>query len=970
VQWAFASKWTLVRYGRSPSRWPLSRELVPIIRAAAWASPSEAQQFVASADADVGELLQVLELLQHKTLATDAERHALRRTVFHALALKRPDEALFRPFARAIKAVPPDVRAVLVDVLPRISTVADHADVLELMRHPDADVRGAAARVLVATANKGAIAALVPLVQERGFIGLREALDVVVRTTGAQALPLLEKLLQRPDVPDRLLAIRWLGDAQSMARSTGAALRLLQPLLKDSSEPIVAAAAASIGQLLAEADYHAQLIPFVDGKNLRLASVVLEGLKRFPNERSASVLERKLASGPQVLRMAALACVEGAAAAAAASPTPVDIDALIGVVVTALGHPHVAVRNRAGEVMSQLSRSERVELGRTVVWLLRSGDVNTRRMAAEVLRSVKDPHGELWPKLVSSLRDDDWWVRDRVMDALVDLAGKGLSRYMVAWLQDRSDVVRRFALNVLFRLKDPDTIAAIVHCARNDPDWWAREKAIEVIAEFRDPRAVPILVELMAQTPELQLACITALQQLAPQQASEFLLPLATSSDADVRLLVLGFIEKQNDPNDFGLVEGLTTDPDPAVQRLAQALLVRWRVTQSGSLADPTVPAPTAAAADVDGDDRPLDAFLEQLMAAGGDLILSPERHVMLKSGGQVERVSRTPLSAARVSAMLAPLVTAQAAVRIEAKKDADFSVVTKGSGHRFRVNMFRQRGGLGAVFRAIRSSIPMLEELGLPPAVLSLTSMRTGLVLVGGATASGKSTTLAAFIDHINRHEGRHVISLEDPVEIVHQHKKSLVQQRELGAHTRSFARALRSALREDPDVIVIGEMRDKETIELALTAAETGHLVVGTLHTVSADACIERIVNVFPRAHQDQVRSSLADSLRAVLCQSLLRRRAGQSGPSLLASELLLNNDAVANLIRKNKTVQIPSIVATSRESGMQALDQDLLRLAKTGLVDDIDLLARARNKPAFEAALVELRHPVRPTPEPRRP
>jgi twitching motility protein PilT len=909
-------------------------------------------------------------VLQHKTLAADAERHALRRTVFHALVLKRPDEALFRPFVRALKTAAPDVRQVLVDVLPRMNAVADQLELVELMRLPDADVRAAAARVLVAAGSKNAVAALVPLVQERGFVGLREGLEVILRTTGAQALPLLEKLLQRTEVPDRLLAIRWLGDAQHMARSTGAALRLLQPLLRDPAEIIVAAAATSIGQLLGEADYHAQLVPLIDGKNLRLASVVLEGLKRFPNDRTASVLERKLASGPQVLRLAALACVEGAAAAAVASPTPIDIDPLIGVIVSALGHPHVAVRNRAAEVMALLSRSERVELGRTIVWLLRSGDVNTRRMAAEVLRSVKDPHGELWPKLVSSLRDDDWWVRDRVMDALVDLAGKGLSRYMVAWLQDRSDVVRRFALNVLFRLKDPDTIAAIVHCARSDPDWWAREKAIEVIAEFRDPRAVPILVELMAQTPELQIACISALQQLAPQQAAEFLLPLVTSPDADVRLLVLGFVEKQNDPAHFGLVESLAGDPDPAVQRLANGLLVRWRVTQTGVVDDPAVPAPTSTDGDVDGDERPLDFFLARLTEVGGDLILSPERHVVMKHDGQVERVSRTPLSAARVSAMLAPLVTAQAAARIEQKKDADFSVVLKASGHRFRVNMFRQRGGLGAVFRAIRARIPVLEELGLPPAVLPLTSMRTGLVLVGGATASGKSTTLAAFIDHINRHEGRHIISLEDPVEILHQHHKSLVQQRELGAHTRSFARALRAALREDPDVIVIGEMRDKETIELALTAAETGHLVVGTLHTVSADACVERIVNVFPRSQQDQVRSSLADSLRAVLCQALLPRKAGQAGPGLLACELLLNNDAVANLIRKNKAVQIPSIIATSREAGMQALDQDLLRLARANLVDDVDVLARARNKPSVEAALAELRQPAKPTPEPRRP
>jgi twitching motility protein PilT len=947
----------------------LPNVVVTAVRNAAWSSVAEAQQFVASVDPDANDVVQILELLQHRALTADAERHALRRMVFHAFVLKKPDEALFRPCVKALRTAPPDVRAVLAEVIPRVNVVADQMELVDVMRHADADVRAAAGRALIAAGSKNSVAALVTMVQERGFPGLREALEVVLRTTGPQALPLLEKLLQRPETADRLLAIRWLGDAQHMARATGAALRLLMPLLRESNETIVVAAVNAIGQIVNEADYHATLGPFIDGKNLRLAAAVLEGMKRFPTERTADVLERKLASGPQVLRLAALACVEGAAALASTSPTPLDIDPLLGVVVSALGHQHVAVRNRAGEVMAAVSRSERVELGRTIVWLLRSGDVNTRRMAAEVLRSVKDPHGELWPKLLGSLRDDDWWVRDRVMDALVDLAGKGLSRYMVAWLQDQSDVVRRFALNVLLRLKDPDTIAAVVHCARYDPDWWAREKAIEVIAEFNDPRAVPTLVDLMTQTPELQIACVVALQKLAPQQAAEFVLPLATSPLPDVRLLVLGFIESHNDPNHYAVVERLQADADPSVRRLANALLVRWRVTQKEAFVDASVPGP-APSSSIDGDTRPLEWFLLRLTEAGGDLIVSPERHVFMKHDGQVQPVSSTPLSADRVAAMLAPFVTAQAAARLDQRKDADFSIELKGSGKRFRVNMFRQRGGLGAVFRAISSTIPVLEELGLPPAVLSLTSLRTGLVLVGGATASGKSTTLAAFIDRINRTEPRHVISLEDPIEILHTHNKALVQQRELGAHTRSFSRALRSALREDPDVIVIGEMRDRETIELALTAAETGHLVVGTLHTPSADACIDRIVNAVPRAQQDQVRASLSDSLRAVLCQTLLRRRPGTAGPRLLASELLLNNDAVANLIRKNKTMQIPSTIATSRELGMQALDHDLIRLARTGLVDEDDVLARARNKTLVEGAIAELRQPARPTPEPRRP
>ena len=420
--------------------------------------------------------------------------------------------------------------------------------------------------------------------------------------------------------------------------------------------------------------------------------------------------------------------------------------------------------------MTALSSAEGVEVGRTIVWLLRSGDVTTRRMAAEVLRTIKDPHGELWPKLISSLRDDDWWVREAVMDALLELAGTGLSRYMVAWLKDGSDVVRRFALGVLARLKDPETIAAVVHCARTDPYWWARERAVEVIAEFKDPRAIPIIVEFMGSAPELQMTCIEALRTIDPEAAKPHLLPLLSSTEPEVRLLVLRSIEERNDPAHQSLVEPLQNDADPAVSRLAHALVVRWRVVKEQSLKEAgAVPPPISADHAVD-DSRTLDELLVRLFDDGGDdLIIAPDRPVFMKRHGEVVPVTTHPLSADRVSSLLMPLVTAQMALRLDQKKDVDFSMAVKATGQRLRANFFRQRGGLSGVFRAIRAQIPRLDSLGLPAVVRDLINLRTGLVLVGGATSSGKSTTLAACIDAISQSQPRHVISIEDPIERVH---------------------------------------------------------------------------------------------------------------------------------------------------------------------------------------------------------
>ena len=935
----------------------MNRDAQQVFKLGGWRSPSEAQQWAATVDVDSADLIAMLDVVGARVVPTEAERQALRRAVFHALVLRLPSEQLFRPFVRALKLSSLEGRVLLAEVLPTVNNVADHLELVELLRIPDADVRAAAAQVLIDIGSKSAVAALSTMVLERGFVGLREGLEVVLRTMGPQAIPVLDRLLQRPETPERLLAIHWLGDAQHMAGAAGAALRVLQPLLKDPQEAVAVATATAIGHIVSELDYHAILVPLVDGKNLKVASAIIEGLKRFPTARTAELLERKLASGPTILRLACLSAVENAVTLP--QNLGADLDPMLGVVVAALAHGQIAVRNKAGEVMSALSKSEHVEIGRTIVWLLRSGDVTTRRMAAEVLKTISDPHGELWPKLISSLRDDDWWVREAVMEALLELAGTGLSRYMVAWLTDGSDVVRRFALSVMLRLKDPDTIAAVVHCARVDPDWWAREKAVEVIAGFKDRRAIPILVDLMQSTPELQMACIAGLRAIEPEATKPHLLPLLTSPDADVRLLVLHYIEELNDPAHRPLVESRLTDPEPAVQSLARALMVRWRVVSEQSQQDSGLVPPPPVSSVVDVDDRPLDHLLEKLFDSGGDdLIIAPDRPVFMKRYGQVTALTEYPLSADRVASLLTPLVTAQMAVRLDQKKDVDFSLTVKANGQRVRVNLFRQRGGLSGVFRAIRAQIPVLEHLGLPAAVKDLTTLRTGLVLVGGATSSGKSTTLAAFIDAINRTQPRHIISIEDPIEIVHGHKQALVQQREVGTHTHSFARALRSAMREDPDVIVIGELRDKETIELALTAAETGHLVVGTLHTVSADACIDRLINGVGKNKQDQARASIADSLRAVVCQTLVGRRAGLEGPRLLASELLINTDAVANVIRKAKTVQLPSIIATSREQGMQALDNDLIRLVKTGTVDDLDVLAKARNKVVVEAAIAEFR------------
>ncbi|MBF8276782.1 MAG: pilT [Candidatus Brocadiaceae bacterium] len=314
------------------------------------------------------------------------------------------------------------------------------------------------------------------------------------------------------------------------------------------------------------------------------------------------------------------------------------------------------------------------------------------------------------------------------------------------------------------------------------------------------------------------------------------------------------------------------------------------------------------------------------------DIHISSGEPPMIRIHGEMRKLDAPPLPREEVHNLLYGILNDQQRKTFEEFHELDFAIALSEAG-RFRINAFLQSRGESIVFRTIPTVIPSLEQLNMPKILSDLTKKEKGLVLITGPTGSGKSTTLAAMIDLINREEKCHILTVEDPIEFVHQSKTSLVNQRELGAHTHSFANALRSALREDPDVILVGEMRDLETISLALTAAETGHLVFGTLHTSSAPKTVDRIVDVFPPEQQEQVRTMFSESLQAVVTQMLLKRKDGKG--RVAALEVMVGTPAVKNLIRENKIAQIPSSLQTGRQYGMQTMDQALIDLYQKDVV-----------------------------------
>ena len=328
------------------------------------------------------------------------------------------------------------------------------------------------------------------------------------------------------------------------------------------------------------------------------------------------------------------------------------------------------------------------------------------------------------------------------------------------------------------------------------------------------------------------------------------------------------------------------------------------------------------------------------------DMHLSAGLPPMIRVDGDVRRINVPPLEHKTVHDLVYDIMNDKQRKDYEEFYETDFSFEIPGLA-RFRVNAFNQNRGAGAVFRTIPSKILTLEELNCPHIFKDISDYPRGVVLVTGPTGSGKSTTLAAMVNHKNENEYGHILTIEDPIEFVHESKKCLINQREVHRDTLGFNEALRSALREDPDVILVGEMRDLETIRLALTAAETGHLVFGTLHTSSAAKTIDRVVDVFPAAEKDMIRAMLSESLRAVISQSLCRK---VGGGRVAAHEIMIGTPAIRNLIRENKIAQMYSAIQTGQQHGMQTLDQNLQDLLQKGLVTREEAQRKAANKDSF--------------------
>ncbi len=579
--------------------------------------------------------------------------------------------------------------------------------------------------------------------------------------------------------------------------------------------------------------------------------------------------------------------------------------------------------------------------------LMASGKAGTRSAVIKVLLSMENRH-ELVKRYLKFSKTLAGWARDRALDSMKEF-GHDLIEPTIELLSDPDEEVRALALVVAGSFDDPRIIPATIGLLK-DPDWWIRVTAADTLGRFKDDTAVDALVATL-DDPEARWAAVEALGRIGNSRSLFALEKLFSDPAPEIRIEVLLALRNFHHPN---ILEALrrfaASDPDRIVR--GRALEIAEEVAKRDNTLVKDAEKLRARALRVEaGENEPkLRSLLVETRNLGAsDFHLSVGRPPMVRLSGALVEQEGEPFSAEETKKMVTEILTEDQQQQLEAEQQLDMCYNIPRAG-RYRANLFVDHKGLNGVFRVIPEQPPTIEDIGLPGHLSEIASHHQGLVLVCGPSGCGKTTTLAALVNLFNETRQAHVITLEEPVEFIHPFKNCLVNQREVGTDTASYARALRAALREDPDVIVIGDLRDNEAVALALAAAETGHIVLGTLSSTTAPKAVDRVISSFSHDEQPQIRTALAESLKYVIAQRLLPLQ--ETRDRIACFEVLRGTLSVTNMIRDDKTYQLPSAMQMGRTVGMQTFDDALRDLVRAKKITGECAYMYASNREDFES------------------
>jgi twitching motility protein PilT len=742
------------------------------------------------------------------------------------------------------------------------------------------------------------------------------------------------------------------------------------PELASRSEPVRKAAMQAL-ETLAGPSFPTKMEAWIEHRDPAVVHAALDYARRNPSERVLPGVARALAATSPSVRRKAFAIVESLAAtvprAAALAARALEdddeelryraiallarnpTDSAVAALLKRCHNESPRVQEAAVTALTPLLTKPGAPFHPEILPLLSDGHVKVRQLAVRILQAHAPETVAV--AFLQTFRGAFGSVRDRSIQAISDL-GPTFVQALIAQDRNPDPGIASLAAAIAVSIRSPEVVPSCVRYLDGD-DFWLRERAARLLAELKDPRGLPPLLKLLDH-PESNLSAANALGAWGTPEVLPGLLAAYKKGAADLRLEILDAFGRIPDARVGPLLESIVkADPDAFVKEKA----ARLSAERSGSAApSATIMAGARrqiAPVDFSALKSPeLTDLLRHARAVGAsDLHVAAGTIPHVRVHGALQPLPLPEIPAERIESWILPILSPERQKVLASARQLDFCHRDPELG-RFRTNVFFQRKGANAVFRLIPEEVPTLADIDLPESLWELTTYSQGLVLVTGAGGCGKTTTLAALVDRINETQKSHILTVEDPIEYVHRGKLSLVNQREVPTHTESFAKALRQALREDPDVILVGEMRDLETIALAITASETGHLVLATLHTTTASATVDRIINSFPPDQQGQIRMMISDSLKAVISQTLLPRRDGSG--RVAAFEILRNTPNVAGLIREGKTFQIPTAIQTGAAAGMVLMDGALRELVQKGVIDARVAYDHALRKEAFEAML----------------
>ena len=621
------------------------------------------------------------------------------------------------------------------------------------------------------------------------------------------------------------------------------------------------------------------------------------------------------------------------------------------IIVAGMRDESYNIQQLAAEYLASRIKQGDEQLETQLIELLSDGSTSVRTAVIKALLQSPD-RNRVIRNYLSYARTLAGWVRDRALESLKAFSND-LIEPVIELMNDEDEEIRLLALGVGGNFEDKRCVEPICTLLQTG-DWWTKVTAAETLGRIGDPRAVPYLVEAL-KSEDARWTALESLGKLKDPSSIPAILAYLEDPAAEIRVAAAETLAVfEPDDRIVQAIEKLAREDQSRSVRDRALELVRKLEEKRGSTRRLDELEAAARRTSALGEVNELEQLLIDIRnKEGSDLHLSVGVPPMGRIYGELQRMTEEELSAERIEQLVRMILTDRQIKLLEENLQLDFCYNIPNVG-RYRTNVFIQRLGWGAVFRVIPGTVPTFQDINMPSHMTDLVNYHQGLIVVAGPSGSGKSTTLAALVNLFNENKRAHVLTIEDPVEFVHPMKNCLINQREVGKHTQSFANALKGALREDPDVIMVGEMRDNETMKMAMEAAETGHLVIATLNTTTAPKTVDRHIESFPPAEQGQVRAALSESLKAVICQNLMPRADGKGRVGLF--EILMGTSTSRNMIRDNKTYQLLSAMQIGKNQGMRTVDMSLMELMKRKLITPEAAYLRAKDKENFEPYVSE--------------